>query len=92
MAPPQSFSGYPFVLHDLRRTFLSRGERLGFSHFMLRRLANHSFGGDVTAGYIVFDIEHLRQPVQRITDEFLMLMGCHKYGFMAAGDDVYSEA
>ena len=66
--------GYPFVLHDLRRTFLSLAERMGLSHFMLRRLANHSYGGDVTARYIVIPTETLRQPMQRITDEFLRLM------------------
>lgn len=84
--------GCPFVLHDLRRTFLSRGERLGFSHFMLRRLANHGFDRDITAGYIIFDIEQLREPMQRITDEFLLLMGCDRDGWMDTANEVYSEA
>lgn len=69
---------YPFVLHDLRRTFLSRAERLGLSYFMIKRLANHGVGRDITAGYIVYDLEQLREPVQRITDDFLKAMGCEK--------------
>jgi integrase len=68
----------PFVLHDLRRCFLSRGERLGLSLFTLKRLANHSFGRDITAGYIILDVEQLREPMQKITDEFLQVMGCDK--------------
>ena len=47
----------PFVLHDLRRCFLSRGERLGLSLFTLKRLANHSFGRDITTSYIILDVE-----------------------------------
>lgn len=30
---------------------------------------------DVTAGYIVMDVERLRLPMQRITDHMLKLMG-----------------
>ena len=78
----------PFVLHDLRRTFLSRGERLGLSFFMLRRLANHGFGKDVTAGYIVFDVEQLREPMQRITDEFLAVMDYNMNDRKGTADDV----
>lgn len=83
--------GCPFVLHDLRRTFLSRGERLGLSYFMLKRLANHGFGRDITAGYIVFDVEQLREPVQRITDEFLRLMACDKDDWNDTANEVSPE-
>lgn len=31
--------------------------------------------GDITAGYIVTDIERLRKPMQQITDYFLKCMG-----------------
>ena len=34
-----------------------------------KRLVNHSMSGDVTAGYIVPDVERLRKPMQRISDE-----------------------
>jgi integrase len=67
-------SGCQFVLHDLRRTFLSQGERLGLSSMTLRRLANHSGGRDVTAGYIIIDVEQLREPMERISGRFLELM------------------
>ncbi len=61
-------SGVEFTLHDLRRTFatvvnhqLSRS----FSLYTIKRLLNHS-DGDVTAGYIQFGIEDLRDPMQLI--------------------------
>src|SRR5271168_1923729 len=47
----------PFMLHDLRRTFLTMAERLGFSYVILKKLANHSGRNDTTFGYIVVDIE-----------------------------------
>jgi hypothetical protein len=37
------------------------------------RLANHGFGRDITDRYIVFDVEQLREPMQRIADEFLYI-------------------
>jgi integrase len=63
----------PFTLHDLRRTFLTLAERLGFSYVILKKLANHSGRNDTTFGYIVVDTERLREPMQKITDEFLLL-------------------
>jgi hypothetical protein len=33
---------------------------------------------DVTAGYIVMDVERLRTPMQMITDPLLRLMGVRK--------------
>jgi len=33
----------------------------------LKRLANHKTTTDVTAGYIIADVERLRQPMQKIT-------------------------
>ena len=56
-----------------RRTFLTMAERLGFSYVILKKLANHSGRNDTTFGYIVVDIERLREPMQRITIEFLLL-------------------
>jgi integrase len=66
----------PFMLHDLRRTFLTMAERLGFSYVILKKLANHSGRNDTTFGYIVVDTERLREPMERISNELLRL--CRK--------------
>jgi hypothetical protein len=39
----------------------------------MKKLANHSGKNDTTFGYIVVDIERLRKPMERITNEFLRL-------------------
>lgn len=65
--------GYRFTPHDLRRTFLTVAERLSLSYVVLKKLANHSGRSDTTFGYIIVDVERLREPMQRITDEFLRL-------------------
>jgi integrase len=60
-------SGIEFTLHDLRRTFASIvNHQLShtYSLYTIKRLLNHS--GDVTAGYIQFGIEDLREPMQLI--------------------------
>jgi hypothetical protein len=46
-------------------------ESLDLSTYTLKRLLNHREGRDVTAGYIVLDVERLRRPMQRITDQLL---------------------
>jgi integrase len=71
-------AGCPFTLHDLRRTFLTTAERLGFSYVILKKLANHSGGNDTTFGYIVIDTERLREPMQKITNELLCLCKSEK--------------
>jgi hypothetical protein len=35
---------------------------------------NHKMSGDVTAGYIIADVERLRKPMQQITDYLLKCM------------------
>jgi integrase len=67
-------SGVQFSLHDLRRSFLTVAERLDTPYYALKKLANHSGGSDVTFGYIIFDVERLRKPMQRISDKLLQLM------------------
>jgi integrase len=71
-------SGVPFTLHDLRRTFASivnhRLER-NFSAYTVKRLLNHSSGGDVTQGYIQFGIEDLRDPMQAVESFVLRCAG-----------------
>jgi integrase len=54
--------------HDLRRTFASAVESAEVSFVTLKSLLNHSLAGDVTAGYIVFQIDRLREPAQRVCD------------------------
>lgn len=66
-------SGVHFTIHDLRRTFISVAESLDVSAYAIKRLVNHSTGGDVTAGYIIMDVERLRKPMQQITDYILRL-------------------
>lgn len=36
---------------------------------------NHKMNNDVTAGYIVADVERLRKPMQQITDYLVKAMG-----------------
>jgi integrase len=64
-------SGVPFTLHDLRRTFISVAESLDIPAYALKRLLNHKMRNDVTAGYIVTDVERLRRPMQLVTDYIL---------------------
>lgn len=71
-------SGVAFTLHDLRRTFATTAERLDLSHYAVKRLINHKTGGDVTAGYIVSDVERLREPMQRIADFLKRAMDIEK--------------
>lgn len=47
--------------HDLRRTFLTFGERVGAPMVVLKRLANHSTKGDVTTGYVLPSETDLRR-------------------------------
>ena len=63
-------SGVQFMLHDLRRTFITTAERLDISAYALKRLVNHKNGSDVTEGYIIMDVERLREPMQRIADYY----------------------
>ncbi len=69
-------SGVSFTIHDLRRTFLTVAESLDIPAYAVKRLANHKMSSDVTAGYIVTDVERLRQPMQKITD---YLLKCASY-------------
>jgi integrase len=61
-------SGVTFGLHDLRRTFITIAESLDIPAYAIKRLVNHKMTRDVTAGYIITDVERLRRPMQRITD------------------------
>lgn len=61
-------SGVDFKLHDLRRTFITIAESLDIPGYALKKLMNHKDSNDVTAGYIISDINRLRKPMQKITD------------------------
>ena len=67
-------SGVPFTLHDLRRTFATIAEGLDLSAYALKRLLNHKMTNDVTAGYIMRDVERLRRPMQQISSFLLKHM------------------
>ena len=56
------------ALHDLRRTFITIAESLDIPSYALKQLLNHHNPNDVTAGYIVSDVERLREPMQKISD------------------------
>ncbi len=63
-----------FTPHDLRRTFITVAESLDISPYTIKALVNHSLpSDDVTGGYIQFDVERLRKPMQQITDYMLEL-------------------
>lgn len=64
-------SGVQFTLHDLRRTFATVAESLDISPYTVKRLLNHKMRNDVTAGYIISDIERLRGPMKTISDYLL---------------------
>lgn len=68
-------SGITFTLHDLRRTFVTIAESLDIPHYALKRLLNHRTGGDVTGGYIIMNVERLRDPVERVAAQILKLAG-----------------
>ncbi len=67
-------SSIRFSFHDLRRTFLTMGEKLDVPPYALKRLVNHSVSNDMTGRYLVLDIERLRIHMSRITDAFIDLL------------------
>jgi integrase len=71
MAKVIQATGIHFTVHDLRRTFITIAESLDIAAYALKRLLNHKMNGDVTAGYIILDVERLRKPMQMITDHIL---------------------
>lgn len=61
-----ALSNVTFTLHDLRRTFITVAESLDVPPYAIKRLVNHKMRNDVTAGYIISDLERLRQPMDKI--------------------------
>lgn len=71
-------TGIKFTVNDLRRTFITIAESLDLSGYTLKRLLNHKIDdSDVTAGYIVTDVERLRNPMQMISDYILGQVWLH---------------
>jgi integrase len=58
----------PFTLHDLRRTFITIAESLDIPAYALKQLLNHKDPNDVTAGYIISDVERIREPMEKISN------------------------
>ena len=73
-------SSVTFTLHDLRRTFITVAESLDIPAYALKRLLNHKDPNDVTAGYIVSDVERLRRPMQKVADYLKRAVGLEKSG------------
>ena len=63
----KKLSGLNFSLHDLRRTFITIAESQDIPAYALKRLINHKDKNDVTAGYIVFDVDRLRSPIEQVS-------------------------
>lgn len=68
-------SAVSFTLHDLRRTFITAAESIDIPPYTLKRLVNHRVRSDVTQGYIVSDLERLREPMRRIESFLLRASG-----------------
>lgn len=60
-------SGIAFTCHDLRRTFITVAESLDIPAYALKKLINHKDPNDVTAGYIISNIDRLREPMNKIS-------------------------
>ncbi len=82
MAHVTKISDVHFTVHDLRRTFITVAESLDIPAYALKRLLNHKMNGDITAGYIVADVERLRKPMQQITDYLLKCMEVEKFAII----------
>ena len=67
--------GKAVTFHDLRRTFITIAESLDIPAYALKRLLNHRDPNDVTAGYIVADVNRLRGPMEKIS---LFILSQHK--------------
>lgn len=65
-------TGIVFSCHDLRRTFATIAESLDLSRYSVKALLNHKQqASDVTGGYIILNVDRLREPMQKITTALL---------------------
>lgn len=70
----RELSGVHFTIHDMRRSFITVAESIDIPVYALKKLLNHKMRGDITAGYVIIDVERLRKPMQQITDYLLKAM------------------
>ena len=84
-------SGIMFTFHDLRRTFLTMGEKLDVPPYALKRLVNHSVSNDMTGRYLILDVERLRSHMSRITHAFLDLIDVNGIDIMKWQPDQNTE-
>lgn len=61
-------SGIRVSVHGLRRTFVTIAESCDIPAYALKGLVNHSLGSDVTAGYIIVNVERLREPMEKVAE------------------------
>jgi len=80
-------TGIEITPHDLRRTFLSNGTRLGISDYVLKQLANHAPSNDVTAGYVIQNTDELQEPSQQIVNALFEKAGRN----ISDGDSLLSD-
>ncbi len=74
MAKVTEQTGIKFSLHDMRRTYISAIDGI-VGYYELKRLLNHSAKtDDVTAGYVVKNIEKLRPLMEKVTAHILNLV------------------
>ena len=67
-------TGLVWHLHDLRRTFATVATRAGIDAGMVKRLMNHSSGGDVTTKhYVRLNAEDMRASTQTIETRLLAM-------------------
>jgi integrase len=72
---PRESLSVPYTIHGLRHTFITVAESLDISPYAIKLLVNHSLPkADVTAGYVQAELERLRVPMQKITDQLLKLV------------------
>ncbi|MEW8403723.1 MAG: tyrosine-type recombinase/integrase [Candidatus Thiodiazotropha taylori] len=69
------WSGVPFTLHDLRRTFITIAESLELSQHAIKHLVNHKMPHDVTTGYLIMVSEQLRPAMEKINQAILRAAG-----------------
>lgn len=64
----------PIVPYDLRRTYATIADGLDLKDSIIKKLLHHQSGqNDVTQGYIVGEVERLREPQQRIETLILQI-------------------
>lgn len=73
-------TGITFTVHDMRRTYTSAIDGI-VGYYELKRLLNHSAKtDDVTAGYVIKEIDKLRPLMQKVTDHIMGLCKPPKAG------------